>query len=70
MLVGENLVLKLPKERVDELIAAGRGTRFDPGRGRVMKEWVSVSPAESKEWNRLAAEARAYIARAGAPKTR
>jgi TfoX/Sxy family transcriptional regulator of competence genes len=33
------VVLKLPKARVDELVSAG-ARRFEPGMGRVMKEWV------------------------------
>lgn len=32
-------VLKLSKERVDELVSTGKGERFDPGHGKVMKEW-------------------------------
>lgn len=56
------LVVKLPRQRVDELIAAGKGTRFDPGHGRVMKEWVSVGPDEGRSWPELAEEARAFVA--------
>jgi TfoX N-terminal domain len=56
------LVVKLPRERVDELIAAGKGTRFDPGHGRLMKEWVSVGPDEAASWRKLAEEARAFVA--------
>jgi hypothetical protein len=33
--------VKLPRERVDELVEAGAGHRFDPGHGRLMKEWVA-----------------------------
>ena len=56
------LVVKLPRERVDELIAAGTGTRFDPGHGRLMKEWVSISTRHSGDWPGLAAEAREFVA--------
>jgi hypothetical protein len=35
-------VAKLPKDRVDELVRAGKGEYFDPGHGRLMKEWVSL----------------------------
>src|SRR5579884_2197395 len=39
MLSGGKLVLKLPRARVDALLEAGTGERFDPRRdGRVMKE--------------------------------
>jgi len=35
---GSSLVVKLPRERVDELARAGKGQHFDPGHGRLMKE--------------------------------
>jgi hypothetical protein len=54
------LVLKLPRERVGELIASGEGTRFDPGHGRLMKEWVTIAPDRGKDWLGLAEEARQY----------
>jgi hypothetical protein len=63
------LVVKLPRDRVEELIAAGKGTRFDPGHGRVMKEWVSIATAHSRSWPRLAQEARDFVA-AGAAGSR
>ena len=42
MLVRGELVVKLPKDRVDELVDAGAARRFDAGKGRPMKEWASV----------------------------
>jgi TfoX N-terminal domain len=61
MLVKDELVVKLPKDRVDELVAAGAAAQFDPGHGRLMKEWASV-PAESPEdWERLADEALGFV---------
>lgn len=39
-----NLILKLPEKRVDELVTSGEGTRYDPGRGKVQKEWLAVKP--------------------------
>jgi len=33
MLVGDELVVKFPKERVDELVDAGVAKRFDAGKG-------------------------------------
>jgi hypothetical protein len=50
-------VVKLSEERVNELVAAGRGSRFEPGRGRVMKEWLVVT-ADHAVWIPLAKEAR------------
>jgi hypothetical protein len=43
MMSQGTLVVKLPRARVDELVEAGSGTRFDPGHGRLMKEWLAVS---------------------------
>ena len=49
-------VVKLPKERADELVSKGQGERFDPGRGRLMKEWVVIGSG-SASWTSLACEA-------------
>jgi hypothetical protein len=61
MLVQDQLVVKLPKDRVDELVAAGAGAQFDPGHGRLMKEWASVAPDSSEDWERLAGEALKFV---------
>jgi hypothetical protein len=53
-------VVKLSEERVNELVAAGKGFRFDPGRGRVMKEWLVVT-ADHALWIPLAKEARKLL---------
>jgi hypothetical protein len=53
-------VVKLSEERVNELVAAGKGSRFDPGRGRVMKEWLVVT-ADHTLWIPLAKEARKLV---------
>jgi hypothetical protein len=56
-----SLVLKLPRERVESMVMSGRGTQFDPGHGRRMKEWV-VIPAELRgEWQLLADEAIDFV---------
>lgn len=62
MLVRGTLVVKLPRQRVDALIAAGAGERFDPGHGRLMKEWLSVSPDAAVDWLTLAREALDFVA--------
>ena len=54
-------VVKLPKARVDELVAAGTGERFDANRGRPMKEWVEVRAQSSDEWLQLALEALEFV---------
>lgn len=57
-------VVKLPKERVDALIAARHGERFDPGHGRLMKEWIAISSTKLS-WVDLAKEAHDFVAQAG-----
>ena len=65
MSIGQDFVAKLPRERVDELVASGAGVRFDPRRdGRVMKEWVVVPPARARQWPKLADEAFAFASAA------
>lgn len=62
-------VAKLPAARVDELVARGEGAYFDPGHGRLMKQWITIDDATS--WRPLAREAltyaRAITARPSAP---
>jgi hypothetical protein len=53
-------VAKLPKARVDELVGRGEGAYFDPGHGRLMKEWIAFGEASSS-WVALAKEARAFV---------
>lgn len=66
MLSGGRLVVKLPKTRVDALIASGDGERFDPRRdGRLMKEWFSLSPTSEHAWLPLAKEAMEFVTAQG-----
>ena len=59
ILSADRFVAKLPKARVDELVAQGTGTRFDPRKnGRVMKEWIVVP--EQGRWLALAREAHRF----------
>lgn len=55
-------VVKLPKQRVDSLVASGSGERFDPGYGRLMKEWLTVEPTSDEDWLALAREAMEFVA--------
>jgi hypothetical protein len=57
MMVKGALVVKLPRARVEALIGAHLGEPFDPGHGRLMKEWVAIKPTARAEWLRLAKEA-------------
>jgi hypothetical protein len=61
MLVRNRLVLKLPRQRVDELIALQQGDRFDPGNGRLMKEWVELESASNADWLVLTRESLAFV---------
>ena len=54
------LVVKLPSERVAALVAEGVGEPFDPGHGRKMKGWLTVTRA-SASWLALAREAHAFV---------
>ncbi len=55
------LVVKLPAERVAALIKSGDGAPFDPGHGKLMKEWVAVKPMAKSVWIKLAEEARDFV---------
>jgi hypothetical protein len=57
MLVRGRLVLKLPAERVDSLVDAGDGVRFDANKGTPMREWLSLDPESGLPWPELAREA-------------
>src|SRR5262245_33980724 len=61
MLSKGRLVVKLPQQRVDTLIAAGEGQRFDPGHGRHMKEWLTVELSSGEKWLPLAEEAMQFV---------
>lgn len=61
MMARGALVVKLPRSRVDALVAAGDGERFDPGHGRIMKEWFVVTN-QSVRWRNLATEAFEFVA--------
>jgi hypothetical protein len=56
-----DLLLKLPKPRVDWLTDAGDGERFDPGHGKAMKEWIVIRPESAVDWLDLAREALAFV---------
>lgn len=57
---GAGLVVKLPADRVQELITAGRGQSFAPA-GRVFKEWVSVPRRDRRLWLALLREGIAFV---------
>ena len=62
MLSGGKLVVKLPRSRVDALVASGSGERFDPRKnGQLMKEWIVIEPISAEEWLDLAREAMEFV---------
>jgi len=65
MLSGGCLVVKLPRARIDELVAAGAGVRFDAGKGTPLKEWFVLADASDLAWLDLAREALAFAAQSG-----
>jgi TfoX/Sxy family transcriptional regulator of competence genes len=54
------LVVKLPKDRVAALVASGVGKPFDPGHGRLMKGWLTVTSTKAA-WIDLAKEAHGFV---------
>lgn len=61
MLVRDELVVKLPRRRVDELIAQGEGSRFDAGKGKPMREWFVLSARSRTQWLPLTKEALEFV---------
>jgi hypothetical protein len=60
MLVGGELVVKLPGERVKALVESGVGSPFGTG-GRVMREWVSIPHDGMADWHAVAEEACTFV---------
>jgi hypothetical protein len=55
-----NYVVKLPKERVTELINSGVGNPYDPGNGKIMKEWVIIPAKYTDKWIEFAEEGKNF----------
>jgi hypothetical protein len=60
MTPGADFVVKIPKARVDELVDQGIGERFEPGPGRIMKEWLALD-GHPERWIDLAREAYQFV---------
>ena len=54
------MVVKLPRERVEALLEAGKGKAFAPA-GRVFREWVLVGDATRRQWRRLLREGADFV---------
>jgi TfoX/Sxy family transcriptional regulator of competence genes len=61
----DRLVVKLPASRVTELVETGKGRPYDPGDGRIMREWVAVVSESAEDWLTLATEAEAFVGKRG-----
>jgi hypothetical protein len=61
MLSRGRLVVKLPATRVRALISDGTGSPFDAGKGRPMKEWLTVDSDELATWTALAGEGYDFV---------
>ena len=55
-------IAKLPRQQVDEIVSTSKGERFDPGHGRLMKEWVAIEPGNAN-WVELAKQAYEFVKR-------
>ena len=67
MFVRGQLVVQLPRSRVDALIEAGEGTRFDANKGTPMKEWLSLAPSSRLDWTDLSGEAFTFVSGVDSP---
>lgn len=61
MVVGGKFTVKLPRQRVDALVASGDGTRMDTGSGHPMKEWLCIAAESPLDWTILAEEALKFV---------
>ncbi len=60
MLSKGYFVVKLPKNRVEELLNSKEGLPYDPGTGTFMKEWVIIPAEYSDRWIDYASEAKEF----------
>ena len=58
---GSGMVIKLPRRRVDELIADGVGRPFAPA-GKVLREWVALPNPDKAQWAAMLREAKEFVA--------
>lgn len=55
-----DLIVKLPRTRVAELVESGTGESFAPA-GRVFKEWVLFDDRDADRWLELVHEAQVFV---------
>ncbi|HEV7213309.1 MAG TPA: TfoX/Sxy family protein [Blastococcus sp.] len=56
----EQLVVKLPPDRLRELVDSGQGRPFEPMEGRRMNGWIVLG--DRVDWAPVVQEARAHVA--------
>ncbi len=56
-----DLIVKLPAERVHELVESGAAAPFAPA-GKVFREWVSLETPDAERWGDLLVQARDFVA--------
>jgi hypothetical protein len=61
LVAGGSMVVKLPRARVEELIATGAGAPFHAGKDRPMKEWLTVTGDDPATWRELAEQALEFV---------
>jgi hypothetical protein len=55
-----NLIIKLPAERVKEVVSSGAGVAFAPN-GRIFREWVTIEQIDEENWRLYLQEARSFV---------
>jgi hypothetical protein len=55
-----HLLVKLPQERVEDLVAAGRAEPFAPA-GRRFRQWAAIPHAQGRDWPALLDDALAFM---------
>ena len=62
---GDDLIVKLPAGRVQELLESGRGLPCSPRPGRPMREWVRIPAPDEETCVSYLSEARAFLTASG-----
>lgn len=60
MLSGDELVVKLPANRVDQLVTGGLGVRYDGRKGRPLRQWLAIHAESGLDWVDASEEALDY----------
>jgi hypothetical protein len=64
---AEQLIVKLPADRVAELIGSGHGTPCSPRPGRPMREWVCLPDLDEAACLAYVLEAREFVSGGASP---